>query len=180
MSRPDALLFHLMTVPYLLLAGPPRRARILAAELPNLEVACARSADAGDGALAVSVLRAGHHVWSLRGPWVQAARLAERVAQKERLKLRRGVYTAVSGPNLETRAEYRWLRATGADIVGMSTVPEAIVAAHCGMRTCALSVVTDLCFPDALHPIDVPDIIATANAAAPKLEDLLLALLRHA
>ncbi len=83
--------------------------------------------------------------------------------------LRRGVYAAVIGPNLETRAEYRMLRTAGADVVGMSTVPEVIVARHMDMRVLAISIVTDACLPDALEPADVPAIIATAAAAEPDL-----------
>ena len=95
--------------------------------------------------------------------------LAERVALEERIPLQKGVYVAVTGPNLETRAEYRFLRAVGADVVGMSTVPEVIVGVHAGMRVLGLSVVTDECLPDALKPADIARIIATANAAEPKL-----------
>ncbi|HEV3341214.1 MAG TPA: purine-nucleoside phosphorylase, partial [Pirellulales bacterium] len=74
------------------------------------------------------------------------------IGRRENFAVHRGVYVAVTGPNLETRAEYRFLRLIGADVVGMSTVPEVIVAVHAGMRTLGLSVVTDLCFPDALEP----------------------------
>ncbi|MEX2529864.1 MAG: purine-nucleoside phosphorylase [Gemmatimonadota bacterium] len=85
------------------------------------------------------------------------------------MHLRRGVYAAVTGPNLETRAEYRMLRAMGADVVGMSTVPEVIAARHMGMRVLGLTIVTDLCFPDALDPIDVPTILRVAREAEPHL-----------
>ena len=84
---------------------------------------------------------------------------------------------AVSGPNLETRAEYRFLRQIGADVVGMSTIPEVIVAVHCGLRTVGLSVITDMCLPDALKPAVVSEIIAVANAAEPKLTALVTGLL---
>jgi purine-nucleoside phosphorylase len=77
------------------------------------------------------------------------------------------------GPNLETRAEYRFLRLIGADVVGMSTVPEIIVAAHCGLRTMAFSVVTDVCLPDALKPVNVDEIIAVAKSAEPRLRTLI-------
>lgn len=95
--------------------------------------------------------------------------LAERVALDEKIRLQKGVYVAVPGPNLETRAEYRFLRTIGADVVGMSTVPEVIAAVHAGMRVLGLSVVTDECFPDALKPADIAKIIETANKAEPKL-----------
>ncbi len=71
----------------------------------------------------------------------------------------------MTGPNLETRAEYRFLRLIGADVVGMSTVPEVIVAVHAKMRVLGLSVITDVCLPDALQPVSIPEIIATANEA---------------
>ena len=98
--------------------------------------------------------------------------LARDVAAEQRITLREGVYVAVAGPNLETRAEYRMLRALGADVVGMSTVPEAIVAVHGGMRVLGLSIITDECLPDALEPAELSRIIATANRAEPKLTAL--------
>lgn len=81
----------------------------------------------------------------------------------------RGVYVAVTGPNLETRAEYRFLRMIGADVVGMSTVPETIVAVHAGLRVLGLSIITDMCLPDALEPANIESILATAAAAEPNL-----------
>ncbi len=96
-------------------------------------------------------------------------RLAQEVALEKGVRLNRGVYVAVPGPNLETRAEYRMLRAIGADIVGMSTVPEVIVAVHAGMRVLGLSIITDACLPDALQPARIEDILAVANAAEPNL-----------
>jgi purine-nucleoside phosphorylase len=101
------------------------------------------------------------------------------IARKHDFAAHRGVFVAVSGPNLETRAEYRFLRQIGADIVGMSTVPEVIVAVHAGLRTIGLSVVTDMCLPDALKPACVEEIIAVANGAAPKLLTLVTGLLAH-
>jgi purine-nucleoside phosphorylase len=101
------------------------------------------------------------------------------IARLGNFVVHRGVTVAVTGPNLETRAEYRFLREIGADVVGMSTVPEAIVAVHCGLRTFGLSVVTDMCLPDALKPANVDHIIATANAAEPKLRALVCGVLKY-
>lgn len=98
--------------------------------------------------------------------------LAAAVALEERIPLREGVYVAVTGPQLETRAEYRMLRSMGADVVGMSTVPEVIAARHMGVRVLAVAVVTDQCLPDALEEADVERIIATAVAAGPRLTRL--------
>jgi len=95
--------------------------------------------------------------------------LARAVALEHKIVLREGVYVAVPGPNLETRAEYRMLRALGADLVGMSTVPEVITAVHQGMRVLGLSIITDNCLPDALEPTSVEKIIAVARAAEPHL-----------
>ena len=102
---------------------------------------------------------------------------AHKAALELGLTLREGVYVAVTGPALETRAEYRMLRAMGADVVGMSTVPEVIVAVHGGMRVLGITVVTDKCLPDALEPADVATIIATAEAAEPRLATLLTRIL---
>ena len=96
-------------------------------------------------------------------------RLAQEVALERAIPLRRGVYVAVPGPNLETAAEYRMLRAMGADVVGMSTVPEVIAAVHAGMRVLGLSVITDACLPDALHPTSLQEILETARGAEPML-----------
>src|SRR5438132_10528966 len=86
--------------------------------------------------------------------------LAQRIALEERIVCHKGVFVAVPGPNLETRAEYRFLRSGGADVVGMSTVPEVIVGVHEGLRIMGVSVITDLCLPDALEPAKLDDIIA--------------------
>lgn len=99
------------------------------------------------------------------------------IARRENFVAHKGVYVAVTGPNLETRAEYRFLRTIGADMVGMSTVPEVIVAVHAGMRVLGLSIVTDLCLPDALKPANIEEIIATAAEAEPKLAKLVLGVL---
>jgi len=102
---------------------------------------------------------------------------AETVALEERIQLRRAVYAGVLGPNLETRAEYRMLRALGADIVGMSTVPEAIAAVHCSLRTLAFAIVTDRCLADALEPANVAAIIAAAKGAEPLMTKLITGVL---
>ena len=99
--------------------------------------------------------------------------IAREVARDLRITLREGVYVAVTGPNLETAAEYRMLRGMGADVVGMSTVPEVIVAVHGGMRVLGLSIITDACLPDALEPADIRKIIATAQRAEPDLTGLI-------
>lgn len=104
-------------------------------------------------------------------------RLAIAEALTQHVALHEAVYAAVLGPNLETRAEYRMLRMLGADVVGMSTVPEAIAAVHCGLRTLALGIITDRCLPDALAPADVPAIIAAAQDAEPVLTQIITALL---
>ena len=105
--------------------------------------------------------------------------LTREVARELGITLREGVYVAVPGPNLETRAEYRMLRNLGADVVGMSTVPEVIVAAHAGMRTIGLSIITDQCLPDALEPADIDRIIATARRAEPSLTRLISAVVER-
>jgi purine-nucleoside phosphorylase len=99
------------------------------------------------------------------------------IARRADFVCNKGVFVAVAGPNLETRAEYRFLRMIGADVVGMSTVPEVIVAVHCGLRVVGFSIVTDTCLPDALKPAVVEEIIAVANAAEPKLTRLVLGVL---
>jgi len=101
---------------------------------------------------------------------------AQAAAKKQKLKLRQGVYVMVTGPNLETRAEYRMLRNLGADVVGMSTVPEVIAARHLGMKVAAFSIVTDMCMPDMLEEANIEKIIATAAKAEPKLTKLVGAL----
>jgi purine-nucleoside phosphorylase len=106
-------------------------------------------------------------------------RLTERTALELGIPLRAGIYAAVPGPNLETRAEYRMLRTLGADLVGMSTVPEVIAARHMGMRVLALSVVTDVCLPDALEPTDIETIIRTADEAEPVLARLVAAVIER-
>ncbi len=101
--------------------------------------------------------------------------LAESVALSKGITLRRGVYLACSGPCLETRAEYRFMRTIGADAVGMSTVPEVIVAVHAGLKVLGFSAITDECFPDALAPADIDKIIAIANQVEPQLTEIVIA-----
>ena len=103
-----------------------------------------------------------------------------KIARDQGIGVHKGVFVAVAGPNLETRAEYRFLRMIGADVVGMSTVPETIVAVHCGLKTVGLSVITDMCLPDALKPADVDEIIATANRAAPHLVSIVKGIVQEA
>jgi len=105
--------------------------------------------------------------------------LARAVALELGIGLREGVYVSVAGPNLETRAEYRMLRALGADVVGMSTVPEVIVAGHQGMRAVGVSIITDQCLPDALEPAEIGRIIATASRAEPELTRLITTLVER-
>lgn len=105
--------------------------------------------------------------------------LAERVALDLKIPLQRGVFVGVAGPNLETAAEYRFLRAVGADVVGMSLVPENIVAVHGGQRVLSFNVVTDSCLPDDLHPVDLPAVVAMANRVAPVLQRLVTEVVRR-
>lgn len=99
--------------------------------------------------------------------------LTEKTAAEKKIPVARGIYVAVSGPNLETRAEYRFLRGIGADLVGMSTVPEVLVGVHMGMEILGVAVATDLCDPDHLEPCDIKEIIRVAGEAGPKLDQLL-------
>ncbi|HEY9506094.1 MAG TPA: purine-nucleoside phosphorylase [Gemmatimonadales bacterium] len=117
--------------------------------------------------------RLGPRFPDMSAPYDPSLRALARAAALELgIVLREGVYVAVPGPNLETRAEYRMLRAIGADVVGMSTVPEVIVAVHEGMRVIGISIITDQCLPDALEPADIGRIIETANRAEPQLTRL--------
>ena len=108
---------------------------------------------------------------------LELAALAERIALEEKIPLRKGVFVAVSGPNLETRAEYRMLRWLGADVVGMSLIPEVIVAAHARLKVLALSVITDMGLPDALEPVDLDRILRVAAEAEPQLTRLVVRVL---
>ncbi|HXF59287.1 MAG TPA: purine-nucleoside phosphorylase [Candidatus Saccharimonadales bacterium] len=105
--------------------------------------------------------------------------LARDTAREDKVKLQEGIFAGVAGPNLETRAEYRFLRWAGADLVGMSVVPETIAAVHAGMKVLAISVVTDLCLPDALEPVDIPKILANAAKAEPALTKLVTRILKR-
>lgn len=108
---------------------------------------------------------------------VELRAVAKKVARDNGIVLHEGVYVAVTGPNLETPAEYRFLRGIGADVVGMSTVPEVIAAIHGGMRVLGVSIITDACLPDALEPVNVEKIIATASKAEPQLTSLIASVL---
>ncbi|MBW7863774.1 MAG: purine-nucleoside phosphorylase [Candidatus Hydrogenedens sp.] len=105
---------------------------------------------------------------------MELVELAETVALACGVKLQRGVYLAVTGPCLETRAEYRFMRFLGGDAVGMSTVPEVIVAVHAGLKVLGFSAITDECLPDALKPADIEKIIAIANEVEPRLTALVM------
>ena len=104
-------------------------------------------------------------------------KVAEDVAIKEKIKIKKGVYVGVSGPNLETAAEYRFLKTIGADMVGMSTVPEVIVAVHAGMEVCGISCITDECNPDALKAANINEIIKIASKAEPVITQLIKGLI---
>lgn len=105
--------------------------------------------------------------------------VARGVALERGIILREGVYVAVTGPNLETRAEYRMLRSLGADVVGMSTVPEVITAVHAGMKVLGVSIITDQCLPDALAPASLERILAVARTAEPALTVLVRGVLER-
>ncbi len=99
--------------------------------------------------------------------------LACKIALEEKIKFHTGVYIGVTGPNLETAAEYRFFQTIGADAVGMSTVPEVIVAAHSKMKVLGISVITDMCIPDCLQPVNIEEIIKTAEETEPILTKLI-------
>lgn len=105
--------------------------------------------------------------------------IADQVALDNAIKMHHGVYVAVTGPNLETKAEYRFLRQIGGDVVGMSTVPEVIAAIHMGMKTLGISVITDECFPDALEPVDMKHILEAADMAEPKMTKVMIGTLER-
>jgi purine-nucleoside phosphorylase len=113
----------------------------------------------------------------MSAPYDQGMReLVLEIADRENIVLYQGVYASVAGPQLETKAEYRYLKIIGADAVGMSTVPEVIAAVHMGMPCVAVSVLTDECDPEALAPFDLNEVIAIAKDAEPKLTRLFVEL----
>ena len=103
--------------------------------------------------------------------------IAENVALEKGIKMHQGVYLSLSGPMLETKAEYRFLRLIGADVVGMSTVPEVIAAVHMSMEVLGVSVITDECFPDALEPVNIEDVLEAAGMAEPKMTQVIIGVL---
>lgn len=104
---------------------------------------------------------------------------AEQVALDAGIKIHQGVYLAVSGPMLETKAEYRYMRQLGADVVGMSTVPEVIAAIHMSMKVLGISVITDECFPDSLEPVSLDDVLEAAAMAEPHLTRIVVGVLER-
>jgi len=109
----------------------------------------------------------------------RALELAVEIAAREGIVAHRGVYVALTGPCLETRAEYRFLRTIGADAVGMSTVPEVIVAVHAGLKSFGISCITDRCIPEELKPVDIQEILRTAAEAEPKMRRLVRRLIEN-
>ncbi|MDO5580139.1 MAG: purine-nucleoside phosphorylase [Planctomycetia bacterium] len=103
---------------------------------------------------------------------------AKEIALQNGIAVQQGVYVAVPGPNLETRAEYRFLRTIGADVVGMSTIPEVIVAVHSGMKVIGFSIITDMGLPDVLEPVSIDRIVANAGLAEPKMNTIICGLLK--
>jgi purine-nucleoside phosphorylase len=105
--------------------------------------------------------------------------LAENIALENNIKIKKGVYAAMSGPSLETRAEYRFLRTIGADVIGMSTVPECITARQMGIKVFGVSIITDECYPDALKPLSIEEIVEAANIATPKLSKIFTEMIKR-
>jgi purine-nucleoside phosphorylase len=105
--------------------------------------------------------------------------LAEKAARDLNIKMQKGIYAAMQGPNLETAAEYRFLRIIGADAVGMSTIPEDIVAVHMGMRVLGFSILTDECFPEMLKPVSLDEVIAVAKEAEPRMTAVMKEVVRR-
>jgi len=124
--------------------------------------------------------RLGERILDMSEPFSQRLiKLSENIALEQQIKVFKGTYAAMTGPSLETRAEYRFLRTIGADAVGMSTVPEVIVAKQVGFETVGFSVLTDECFPDALKPLTLKEIIETADIGEPKLTKIVKELLKR-
>lgn len=134
----------------------------------------------GDSPLAFrGVEKMGERFVDMSAPYdTDMNRMIEKIAAEENIKLHKGVYASVVGPQLETRAEYRFLKIIGADAVGMSTVPEVIVANHLGLPVAAVSILTDECNPDNLQPVDIEEIIAMAAKAEPDMIVLFSRLIR--
>jgi purine-nucleoside phosphorylase len=117
--------------------------------------------------------RLGTRFPDMSEPWdLKYVAMAEKIALEEQIVVRKGIFVGVAGPNLETAAEYRFLRMIGGDVVSMSMVAENIAAIHAGMRVAGFAVITDICLPDALGPASHTEILKVANAAAPKLTTL--------
>lgn len=134
----------------------------------------------GDSPLAFrGVEKMGERFVDMSAPYdTDMNRMIEKIAAEENIKLHKGVYASVVGPQLETRAEYRYLKIIGADAVGMSTVPEVIVANHLGLPVAAVSILTDECNPDNLQPVDIEEIISMAAKAEPDMIVLFSRLIR--
>ncbi|WP_139855989.1 purine-nucleoside phosphorylase [Aequorivita sinensis] len=135
----------------------------------------------GDSPLAFrGVEKMGERFVDMSAPYdAEMNKIIEQVATDNNITLHKGVYASVVGPQLETRAEYRYLKIIGADAVGMSTVPEIIVANHLQLPVSAISVLTDECDPDNLKPVNIPDIIAAANKAEPDMITLFTELIKQ-
>lgn len=110
---------------------------------------------------------------------IELVKLAEAAAKQLKIRIHKGVYVGVAGPNLETRAEYRFLRNIGADAVGMSTVPEVIVGVHMGMKILGISCITDECVPETLKPLDIEKVLAVAKKSEPVLSKLVMEVIRN-
>lgn len=111
-------------------------------------------------------------------PYTERLReIAQNVALNDAIPMHQGVYVALSGPMLETRSEYRYLRLLGADVVGMSTIPEVTAAVHMGMDVLGISVITDECFPDSLQPVNIEEILDAAAMAEPKMTKVIIGVL---
>lgn len=135
----------------------------------------------GDSPLAFrGVEKMGERFVDMSAPYnAEMNQKMEQIASEKNIKLHKGVYASVVGPQLETRAEYRYLKIIGADAVGMSTVPEVIVANHLGLRVSAVSILTDECDPDNLQPVDIEEIIAMAAKAEPDMITLFTELMKR-